>query len=275
MRGLAATASLYGRASLRALLRGAGRGPAEEHLVFVVGCPRSGTTFVGESLGAQPGFVDLGEVQPWKNAIPEVAQLPDDEAARRLREVLERVRRFGLVRHLRGVEQTPETSFVLAAALRAYPQAQGIHVVRDGRDVVCSLLERGWLSADRAGADDVGRAYGAKARFWVPRGQAEAFERASDATRAAIAWRAYVRAAGAVAERMLEVRYEQLAGDPAATAERVAEHLHSDPQPLTEAFARAHGQSVGRWRHDLTAEELTDVEAEAGPLLRELGYVQP
>jgi hypothetical protein len=29
---------------------------------------------------------------------------------------------------------------------------------------------------------------------------------------------------------------------------------------------------VGRWRRDLTAEQVADVEAEAGALLAELGY---
>jgi hypothetical protein len=33
-----------------------------------------------------------------------------------------------------------------------------------------------------------------------------------------------------------------------------------------------HAQSVGRWRRDLTEEQVADVEAEAGSLLRELGY---
>jgi hypothetical protein len=33
-----------------------------------------------------------------------------------------------------------------------------------------------------------------------------------------------------------------------------------------------HSRSVGRWRRDLTAEQVADVEREAGPLLRELGY---
>ena len=37
----------------------------EERLVFVVGCPRSGTTFVGRAIGGLPGFVDFGEVTPW------------------------------------------------------------------------------------------------------------------------------------------------------------------------------------------------------------------
>ena len=31
----------------------------EERLVFVVGCPRSGTTFMGRAIGGLPGFVDL------------------------------------------------------------------------------------------------------------------------------------------------------------------------------------------------------------------------
>jgi hypothetical protein len=30
--------------------------------------------------------------------------------------------------------------------------------------------------------------------------------------------------------------------------------------------------SIGRWRRDLTSEQVADVEAEAGSLLAELGY---
>ena len=76
---------------------------------------------------------------------------PDVPDRRRLRAILERVRLIGLARGLRGVEQTPETSHVLGAALEAYPQALAVHALRDGRDVVCSLLERGWLSAGKDG----------------------------------------------------------------------------------------------------------------------------
>jgi len=274
LRGLVSAATLYGRSSLRVMLRGHARG-VEERLVFVVGAPRSGTTFVAESLGAQPGFVDLGEVKPLKLAIPELFRLPEEEAALKLRHVLERVRRLGFVRRLRGVEQTPEISFVLAAALRAYPLARAVHIVRDGRDVVCSLLERGWLSAARSGVDEVGYPYGSHARFWVDKERAGEFEAMSEARRAAMAWCRYVKSARAEAARTLELRYESLVADPAASAELVADHLHADPLPLAESFAVAHRRSVGRWQRDLSAEQLADVEAEAGPLLRELGYVQP
>jgi hypothetical protein len=242
-------------------------------LVFVVGSPRSGTTFLGNSLGAQPGLVDLGEVKPLKSAIPELTQLPEPEAAARLRRIVEVVRTLGLASHLRGVEQTPETSFVLAATLRAYPAALAVHIVRDGRDVVCSLLERGWLGGEREGADDAGQAYGAHARFWVEPERTEEFAAASDAKRAAWAWRRYVSAASAFPERTLELRYEQLVTEPKAVAEKLAPYLDVDPEPLKASLSRAFDRSVGRWQRDLTPEQLDDVEAEAGELLQELGYL--
>jgi hypothetical protein len=268
---VAVSASLYGRSAVR-IARRARRLGAEERLVFVVGSPRSGTTFTAGALGSLPGFVDLDEVQPWKAAIPALVGRPDDEVGRRLRRILERVRRLGLARGLRGVEQTPETSFVLPAVLRAYPQAIAVHVMRDGRDVAASLLERGWLNAARAGADDAGLAFGPHARFWVEPGREDEFASVSDATRAAWAWRRYVTAAGAAPDRTVDVRYEQLVTDPAAAAAPVAALLGVDAELVTRAFAEAHDTSAGRWRSDLAPEQLADVEREAGAQLVALGY---
>ena len=152
------TASAYGATGVRVALRAkAGRRlgssrSREERLAFVVGSPRSGTSFTGRALGSQPGWVDLGEVPPLKAAVPQLAGRSAEEQAVVVRRILQRVRTLGLARGLRGVEQNPETSYVLAGALQAYPQATAVHVVRDGRDVVCSLLERGWLRADHTRA---------------------------------------------------------------------------------------------------------------------------
>ncbi len=268
---IARSTALYGRSAVRIARRRRKLG-SEERLVFVVGSPRSGTTFTGRALGSLPGFVDLDEVQPWKAAIPELLGQPEELVARRLRQILQRVRTLALAGGLRGVEQTPETSFVLAAALRAYPDALAVHVVRDGRDVATSLLERGWLSAERTGADDAGLAFGPYARFWVEPGREQEFSEVSDATRAAWAWRRYVTAAAAVPARTAVVRYEQLVSDPAAAAAAVAERLGADAELVTAAFARAHDTSAGRWRRDLTPEQLADVEREAGDALAALGY---
>lgn len=274
--GLLQVVRAYGSTAVRVAMRGSRKraGVASgERLVFVVGSPRSGTTFTAGAIGALPGFVDLGEVPMLKAAIPRLVELPEPEQAREIRRILQRVRALAFVRRLRGVEQTPETAFVLPGALRAFPSALAVHVVRDGRDVVCSLLERGWLSAQRSTeADDAGLAYGVHPRFWVEPERREEFAHVSDARRAAWAWRRYVGAARAAGDRTVELRYEELVVDPGAATETLARALGGGALPLAEAFARAHARSVGRWRRDLSAEQLADVEAEAGPLLDELGY---
>src|SRR5205823_1348273 len=118
------------------------------------------------------------------------------------------------------------------------------------------------------GADDARLPYGAEARFWVAPDERAEFERAGDAARAAWAWHAYVSAGRAVRDRVLEVRYEALG----ESAPPIAEHLGVAAGPLEAALARFHDGSIGRFRRELSADRLADVERVAGPLLAELGY---
>jgi Sulfotransferase family len=273
--GALRSAVLQLRAAQRLVRRGNGPlrvrlGALDERLVFVVGSPRSGTTFLARSIGSLPGFVDLGEVAPHKAAIPELAALPPAEAAPHLRRTLTVAGRLGLVGQRRGVEQTPETAFVLPAVALAFPRAKVVHIVRDGRDVVCSLLERGWLSAERRGEDDAGLPFGAEPRFWVEPGQVDDFRRVSDARRAAWAWRRYVSAARAAAS--YEIRYEALAAEPHAVARGLADFLDAPAEELVQALRGVHGESIGRHRSELDERQLEEVLAESGELLRELGY---
>jgi len=193
-------------------------------------------------------------------------------AAARIRQVLERVRLFGFARHLRCVEHTPEMAFFARAAARGYPDARWIHLVRDGRDVACSLLERGWLGSGREGRAGAGLALAVHRPFWVEPERAAEFEQASEATKAAWAWRAYVAAARSARPEALAIRYEQLAADPLGIAAVIANHLEVPSAPLEASLTRVHARSVGRFRRDLGAAALRDVEQEAGGLLRELGY---
>ena len=247
-------------------------GRLDDRLVFVVGSPRSGTTFLAGAIGSLPGFVDLGEVAPVKAAVPELAALPVDEAARRLRRVVNVSRRLGLVGSVRAVEQTPELAHLVSAIPLAFPDAVIVHIVRDGRDVACSLLEKPWLRREQVDADDAGLPYGAYARFWVEPERRDEFERVSDVRRAAWVWRSYVTAALGAAGAV-EVRYEAVTADPAGAAAVLAPRLEVPAEQLATALTRAHSTSVGRYATDLSAEQLADVAAEAGDLLRELGYV--
>lgn len=271
------TKRLYAGAIARVLARARRRSDEDlaavaERPVFVLGSPRSGTSFVARSIGRVPGFADLGELGPWKAAIPELVSLSEQEASEQLRALLESIRRYGLIRHLRAVEQSPETSFVLGAAIRAYPQAAVVHMVRDPRDVAASLLQKGWLREGRPGRDDVGEAYGPHARFWVEPERAAEFDGADEARRAGWAWRSYVAAARIAPAQTVEVRYEELAADPETTSEPLAAHIGADPVLLARALSAMHDESVGRWRRNLSPEQVNEVEAEAGELMQELGY---
>jgi Sulfotransferase family len=270
------TPDLYARATGRLLRRG-GISPRrllehrDERLVFVVGSPRSGTTFLGGAIGSLPGFLDAGELNPLKAAVPELARLSSDEAAARVRRTFEVVRRLGLVGERRIVEHTPECAFLVAALRAAFPSALIIHLVRDGRDVVRSLLDRGWLAGDSAGRDDAKLALGAHARFWVEQGREHEFESAGEARRAAWVWRRYVEAAR-TSDQAHELRYERLVTEPREVAVELAARLAVPPDEMQRTLEGADSSSIGLFLERLTAEQLADVQAEAGGLLRELGY---
>jgi hypothetical protein len=272
----------------------------DERMVFVVGSPRSGTSFSAGSLGAMPGFVDLGEVNALKAVIsPFVRRLQTsldrrnarDEMVAELRHLLVGAQRMSLAAGRRCVEQTPESTFLIRELAQAFPEASFVHVVRDGRDVVCSLLERGWLAgtggeyvaarAEGNTADDAGQPFGAYARFWVEPGREDEFEAADEVRRCAWAWRRYAETAlvglnSLPPARSTVLRYEELVADPAAEAQRLTTFLGTDVAAATDAlataFGRVHGDSLGRWRRDLDDRQAAIVLDEAGATLRALGY---
>jgi Sulfotransferase family len=249
-------------------------GRLDNRFVFVVGSPRSGTTFLGSAIGSVPGLLDLGEVEPLKDAIRRIANLDQAQTAAEIRRLLTRSRRLSLVGGIRPVEQTPEMAHILPAVVEAFPEARVVHAVRDGRDVVCSLLERGWLRAEMTGRDYAGPPFGPRARFWVEEERREEFPQVSDARRAAWAWRRYVTAARSSGVPVTEVRYERMVADPEAVGTELAEALGISAPDMIAALRQAHDRSIGRYARDLTGEQLDDVLAEAGDLLEELGYLQ-
>lgn len=256
--------------------------------VFVVGSPRSGTTFTAGALGRVPGFADLGEVPLLKARIPHLRAAPAAEAAREVRRILDRTQRFGTVAGLRPIEQGPESTFVMPHLGTAYPDARFLLLVRDGRDVASSLIERGWLRDGGPGvaaratgttADDAGNPYGDYVRFWVEPERAEEFATVSEARRAGWAWRRYTDEALAHAatlggRRVLVIRYEHLVSRPYDVADEIIEHLDAPDgrAALRAALDGAHARSTSRWRRDLAPAQVADVEAEAGLLLSRLGY---
>lgn len=252
--------------------------------VFVLGAPRSGTTFLGSCIGALPEISYHFEPRVTKAVARQVYQGTWGE--RRTARVFRTSYRLLLLAAGDGgrrfAEKNPENCFVVPFLARTFPDARFIQIVRDGRDVAVSHAEKPWLSARSAGSGKRGRggqAWGPWARWWVEPERAADFESASDLTRTAWSWRRFTASARAAlaelpAERVLTVRYEDVVQRPQEAAETLARFLgHAEaPAELRAALATADPSSVGRWRKTLDADGLADVEREAGPLLRELGY---
>lgn len=247
--------------------------------VFVVGSPRSGTTFFGQALGQLDGFVDAGELLA--DRLPRLYTLPSQHAAAEICNGM-RAAGYPLDGRLRPVIHTPEMAFVAPALLAMDPGTVIVQLIRDGRDVAASLIEQGWFGGRRVLSEEESPGSGGSAesspgalpRYWTERSRFKEFASVSEARRAAWLWRRAVLAGlGGVRHmaRTLTLRYEQACFDHPITSERLAGLIVVPRQDIEMALSSLRSDSVGRWRTSLTHLQLQDVYREAGELLRYLG----
>jgi hypothetical protein len=254
--------------------------------IFVLGAPRSGTTFLGSCIGRLPDVSYHFEPRVTKAVARNVydGSWSPGRARRWFRGYYGALLAAAGHGGLRFAEKDPENCFIVPFLVDTFPDAMFLHVIRDGRDVAVSHAEQPWLAAASAGTGRRGRAgtaWGPHARFWVEPDRREEFAAASDLTRTAWMWRRFTdsaldQLAALPPERVLELRYESAVQDPAATAERVADFLSVDAtgrRALHDGFGTARRGSVGRWRSTLDPVGRADVDKEAGALLTRLGYL--
>lgn len=160
---------------------------------------------------------------------------------------------------------------------QAFPGAQFIHVIRDARDVVTSMLKHqgvlAWFSEEAL--DDVRK----WPQPWYGLADPSALEEWrpwSLARKCARRWVSWVQA-GLVAQRdwvpkedWFEVRYEEFVIEPTHQAERLFSWLDLGFEMPT--IAHVYESSVGRWKSRLDSDQIRDVIAEAHDLLEDLGY---
>jgi hypothetical protein len=255
--------------------------------IFIIGAPRSGTTFLGTCIAALPGVSYHHEPVATKTGGRYVyeGRWGDARAARFFRLVYAWLMRIHLDGDLRFAEKTPSNAFIVPFLDRTFPDSRFIHIVRDGRDAALSHARTPWLAERSRGSgrvDTGGYAFGPYARFWVEPSRRAEFESTSDLHRAAWAWRRHTEAAlehgrGLGPERYLEVRYEDLVTSPVQEAERLLAFLClDDPRSrsgLTDAVSAADARSIGGWRTQLSIDQIAVVQSEAGSLLMRLGYI--
>ena len=270
--------------------------------VFVLGCPRSGTTVLYHMLLSAGGFAvyrsesnvfnllvprfgDLGNrsnrqqlMDHWlRSKLFRVSGLDANKISEKvlndcrnggdfLRTVMEEIAASQGVQ--RWADCTPDHLLYMREIKRQIPNALFIHIIRDGRDVALSYVKQGWsypLPWDRSEHLAVAALYW---EFVVQKGR---------------------RAGKALAPDYHEVRFEDLVTEPQKVLTELGAFID---QPLDYEVIRRAGigsvsqpnssflpegdigqfNPVGRWREKLNQPQLTDIEQVIGPILRELGY---
>jgi hypothetical protein len=270
--------------------------------VFIVGCPRSGTSFLYHLLLSAGGFAefhtqmnvfdvlepifgDLSIPNNKKKMMREwlgskafqVSGLDAADIEAKvmanckngsdfLRIVMEEVANKQGVD--RWIDSTPTNVPHMMRISRDFPDAQFIHIIRDGRDVALSLDQYGW---SRPLPWDRNRSLLAAGLYW------EGIVRKG-------------RGFGAVlGPKYLEVRYEELVERQQPALKPVSEFLGhtldydriqrtsvgSVKKPLTafkEDLKEGRFSPVGRWRNRFPEDQLVWFERLVGNYLVELGY---
>lgn len=146
------------------------------------------------------------------------------------------------------------------------PKGHLVLLARDGRDVVRSIIRKGWVSDEGLASDlwPYRACDNVPLPYWVPERFADRWHDMNEATRACIMWTTHAGIAREVAgrpgvfaeERFTLVRYENLLHDADREADRLAEGLGA----VRTAFTRRWVESV---RPPASSKERSGVDFEA------------
>jgi LPS sulfotransferase NodH len=255
--------------------------------VFVIGAPRSGTTFLGSCIAEIPEISYFFEPVITKAAVRAVytKEWSYRKAGWIYRQVYAWLLRIQLDPDLRFCEKTPGNCFILPFLQETFPRAKFIHIIRDGRDSAVSLAKKPWYQNAMNGEyrrDPDGYLYGSGKRFWGESDRVDEYENTTDYHRCMWLWRRYVEEAKRGCEKisedqLLEIRYEELVSEPISNAEAILDFLDIRNVDSRQLFidtvhGRARKDSLARWESELTQSEKNTLYKEAGELLNDLGY---
>lgn len=233
--------------------------------IFVVGHPRSGTSWLNSLISAHPRLAGGPETHLFNlYLIPFFQQhhmdwigqwIPMDYRLKLLRELADDIFAYRLAEEqkIRIVEKTPTHAHYIKEIKILYPRSKFIHIIRDGRDVAVSLF----------------RSF--TPRFeWAPKSASEAADR----------WMGTLEYVEDMKHQfpgdIEEVRYEDLAADSEKNLKKLFYFVGETPekQLISQALRQwpPHKNSIGRWESELTEQQITDYEQKAGKWLERFGY---
>ncbi|MFV1998508.1 MAG: sulfotransferase [Acidiferrobacterales bacterium] len=257
--------------------------------IFVGGVGRSGTTLLRVILDSHshiacgPEFKLIpGIIRQWEQ-MSQVCAGPLQPYGLSQRDINGIFRQFieSLVANYKTIsgkrriaEKTPGNVICFPQLNQIFPDSPLIHVIRDGRDVICSLLTMDWVTGNGKMSPHVESADSA-AQYWVntvQRGMAAARQPSAS-------------------ERYYEIRYEEIVSSPEKTLRSLFDFLDepwesevlnfykvsrdlAGESSATQVSQPITTSAVARWKTDLSEADKKTVRRIAGPLLVQLGYAE-
>jgi hypothetical protein len=232
--------------------------------IIVYGAPRSGTTYLEQILNAHPAIYISNETRVFAWLHHALTLTQDDQLVSSHRETFVEHLRAAFPQMIRGFYRrlTPEARYwgdknphyadplnrgCLETVAELFPQSRFICIIRDGRDVVTSLMRRQ-----------------AEGRPWVT------FDEAHDT------WKWHVHYGRLFSQKLpndryFEIRYEDLVADDVVQAAQLFRFLGIEFDPAVKAFCEAQhasrspfshptrdlakGATVSDWQHVFTPEQ--------------------
>lgn len=175
----------------------------------------------------------------------------------------------------RVAEKSPNNVMIFSHLHNMFPQSPMIHVIRDGRDVITSLLTMDWVDPN-GNPVPYTRDIKLAAKYW------------HDTVRTGLNYRNY---SDSNRESYFQLKYEDLVESPEETLQRL---FHFIDEPWEEEVLSFHtkrrnlanessadqvnkklyNSSIGRWKRDLSLEQIDIVKPIIGDLLIELNYAE-
>ncbi len=260
-----------------------------ERIIFLGGCPRSGLTLLRVILDAHPeiscgpdsGALSLAvAARDFASTLgalhSEHFHLPPERVranfAAAISAILEsRRRRDGKAR---AAEKSPMNVVLFPVFAELFPEAQFIHVVRDGRDVAASLMSRDWREAQSGRRFDYSADPQAAGRYWsnlVDLGLTA--ERSIGRARVyRLPYESLAREPEAALRALFAFLGCKWSGDVLGFHERNLDLVGLETESASELRAPIHANSVGRHRA-LEPDIIDAIVRPARGALKSLGYL--
>jgi hypothetical protein len=279
--------------------------------VFVIGAPHSGAEAVGRALKISPGFhVTLG-ARSVLQAVYAFARRPSlyashgDATVSVIRDAFAQawqihpvncmecamqcrsaaglgeseagacVEERGLARY---GDATPDLAYCAEALIGAFPDAQIVQVVRDGRDAVAAMLtDPTTMQWFRPGIANIDTEFPNPFYGVEDEDDRKSWNDLSDAAKCALRWRGAVRLAARLrqtlpADQLKTLRYEDMIRNPREAAGALSKFTGATIAAPIMSNHRKVKRESGTWYQTLSLSELSAVDKVAGEELARLGY---